>query len=40
VVCAWAEVPERVPMKTAKTILVTGGSGFFGGILKNRLLDV
>lgn len=22
-----------------KTILVTGGSGFFGGILKNRLLD-
>jgi nucleoside-diphosphate-sugar epimerase len=26
-------------MKTAKTILVTGGSGFFGGLLKNRLLD-
>jgi UDP-glucose 4-epimerase len=30
-----AEVCERVPVKK---VLVTGGSGFFGGILKNRLL--
>ena len=30
-----AEVRERIPVRK---VLVTGGSGFFGGILKNRLL--
>ena len=31
-------MPELNPPRTAPNVLITGGAGFFGGVLKRRLL--